>query len=66
MSPVTRTGTLSAIKAFFAYLVEEELVSADPAHDVHHPRAKSVRTDVYAEAEAEEILRWWADLSELR
>jgi site-specific recombinase XerD len=66
LSPMTRATALSAIKALFVYLVAEEMVSDDPAEAVRRPPGTRLRTEVYSEAEAEAILSWAANQTELR
>lgn len=49
---------MSALKALFGYLVAEGLVAASPTDGIRRPPGINMRTEVYSETEAEDILGW--------
>lgn len=60
LAPVTRATGLYAIRSFYAYLAEEEVIGedADPTMKVTVPGAGAARTLVYSDEEADAICDW--------
>ena len=68
LAPVTRATGLYAIRSFFSYLVEEEIIGEDddPTQKVTVPGACSQRTFVYSDEEADAICTWAHDQATAR
>ena len=49
---------MCALRAFYAFLMDEEIATENPADVVHVRFRPHVRTEVYSEAEVEQILSW--------
>lgn len=66
LAPATRYAEINALRRFFAWLVAEERLGADPAATLAPPRRTPKRIDVYSPAEAAAILGLTSGLSDLR
>lgn len=66
LAPATRYAEINALRRFFAWLVAEEELTADPAATLAPPRRNPNRVDVYSPADAAAILAHTATLTDLR
>lgn len=66
LAPATRYAEINALRRFFAWLVAEEELVADPAATLAPPRRHPNRVDVYSPADAAAILAHTAALTDLR
>jgi site-specific recombinase XerD len=66
LAPASRANQGCALRALFAFLVEEDLVRHNPAEGVRLPSRGSERTEVYSEDEADTIIGWAADQDSIR
>lgn len=66
LAPATRYAEINFLRRFFAWLVAEEALSADPSATLAPPRRHPNRVDVYAAGEADAILAHTASLTDLR
>jgi len=66
LAPATRYAEINALRRFFAWLVAEEELDADPSATLASPRRNPGRVDVYSPAEAAAILMHTATLTDLR
>lgn len=66
LAPATRYAEINALRRFFAWLVDEEELAADPAATLSPPRRNPGRVDVYTPDDAEAILAHTATLTDLR
>src|SRR5579863_8613065 len=60
LAPSTRATALYAIRSFYAYLAEEEMVPVNPTTDLTVPGAAAQRTLIYTDQEADAIQTWAA------
>jgi integrase/recombinase XerD len=56
IAPATRSSALFAVRSFYEYLRSEDLVAVNPALGLKVPGARKLRTEVYSDAEADQIL----------
>ena len=61
LAPSTRATALYAIRSFYAYLAEEEMVPVNPTVGMTVPGAATQRTLVYSDEEADAICAWAHD-----
>jgi site-specific recombinase XerD len=66
LAPATRYAEINALRRFFAWLVAEEELDADPSATLSPPRRTPNRVDVYSPAEADAILAHTSRLTDLR
>jgi integrase/recombinase XerD len=58
IAPASRANETYALRAFYRYLQEENLVAHDPTAGVRIPQRPSTRTEVYSDDEAERVISW--------
>ncbi len=66
LAPATVAAEVNALRAFFRWLVTEDVLPADPSATLRSPRSNRRRVDVYSPAEAGAILAHTATLTDLR
>lgn len=66
LKPATIYAEINGLRAFFAWLVAEEVLSADPSATLSPPRRSPNRVDVYSPAEMAAVLAHTATLTDLR
>ena len=66
LAPATIYAEVNGLRVFFAWLVAEEHLPADPSATLAAPRRNPNRVDVYSPADAAEILAHTAQLTDLR
>jgi len=66
LAPATVYAEVNALRRFFAWLVAEEVLPADPTTALASPRRHAGRVDVYSPAEAAAVLAHTASLDDLR
>jgi site-specific recombinase XerD len=60
LTPASRANQGCALRALYAFMVEEGLVIDDPTEGVRLPSRSAERTEVYTEEEVDMILSWAA------
>jgi len=66
LAPATIYAEVNGLRSFFAWLVAEEVLAADPSATLSPPRRNPNRVDVYSPAEAAAVLAHTATLTDLR
>ncbi len=66
LTPATVYAAVNGLRRFFAWLVVEEQLTADPSRTLTPPRRHQQRIDVYSPAEMSTILAHTATLDDLR
>lgn len=66
LAPATVAAEVNGLRAFFRWLVAEEVLPTDPSATLRSPRSNRRRVDVYSPTEVEAILTHTATLTDLR
>ena len=66
LKPATIYAEINGLRAFFAWLVSEEAIAADPTATLSPPRRNPNRVEVYSPAEMATVLAHTASLTDLR